>query len=350
MAGTCPHCGIRISGQLRRCPQCNEYCHMAHDVCPECGTELEHVQLPQEEEPEEVCMPQQQQKKSHRSVWPTIILVILILASAGTGGYYYTLHLKEQKEREDYERLEGKTNPEFYQQFLVTYPESPYYQEIEGRMQELLEEKKDWEQLLRDINRSNVLQFLQKHPNTLRQRTCESLLDSIDWLDALTVGSEEAISDYLQKHPAGRYAGDAADKKNVLLLTKVTASERTMIRGTLETFFSKVIANQDAEAARAAVPDTMINFCGKEKADIETILQFAQDKKAKDVLGLHYDLGQQMSVRKETLPDGNTGFSVEVSLQETISRSDVTQPLSNVYNVNALINQDQKIVRMFITK
>ena len=71
---------------------------------------------------------------------------------------------------------------------------------------------------------------------------------------------------------------------------------------------------------------------------------------AKDVIGLHYAIGQKMEVHKETLPDSNTGFSVEVELQETISRSDANLPTSNHYRVNALINQEQKIVRMNIVK
>ena len=71
---------------------------------------------------------------------------------------------------------------------------------------------------------------------------------------------------------------------------------------------------------------------------------------ATDVIGLHYLISQQMNVRKESLPDGNIGFAVEVGVQETISRSDTNQPTSNLYHVTALINQEQKILRMNIAK
>lgn len=254
----------------------------------------------------------------------------------------------EKKEQIDYERLEGVTNPEFYQQFLIDYPKSKHHDEINERMQVLLLETEDWKKLLKSINRSNVSSFLQKHPNSLRQRACEDMLDSIDWQDALAIGSEEAITDYLHRHPSGRFVDDAAEKKNALLLSKVTPEEKAMIRGTLESFFSKVIGGQDLEAAKAAIPDTMINFCGKQNADAEAIIEYAKEKMAKDVIGLHYSIGQKMDVRKETLPDSNTGFSVEVSLQETISRSDTNQPSSHHYRVNALINHEQKIVKLII--
>ena len=276
------------------------------------------------------------------------IFSLLLLCLLGIGGYQYYQHEREEKEKIDYERLEGVTNPEFYQQFLIDYPNSEHYEEIEERMRVLQTEAEEWKQLLKNVNRSSVSLFLQKHPNSLRQRACEDMLDSIDWQDALAIGSEEAVTDYLHRHPSGRYVSDAAEKKNALLLSKVTPEEKAMIRGTLEAFFSNAIANQDLEAAKTAIPDTMISFCGKQNADAEAIVEYAKEKMAKDVIGLHYIIGQKMDIRKETLPDGNTGFAVEVNLQETISRSDTDLPSSNLYRVNALLNQEQKIVRMNI--
>ena len=256
----------------------------------------------------------------------------------------------QQKEQADYERLADVTNPEFFQQFLIDYPESQHCDEIRELMQVLQEEAKEWDKLLKGISRKNVTSFMQKYPQSLRQRICEDLLDSIDWHDAQAIDSEEAVTDYLSKHPSGRHVTEAAEKKNALLLAKVTQEERAMIRGTLEAFFSKAIAKQDIEAAKAAIPDTTINFCGNQKADAEAIVQYAREKKAKDVIGLHYLIGEKLEVHKATLPDGNTGFSVEVGLQETISRSDTNKPTSNSYRVTALLNQEQKIVRLNIIK
>lgn len=342
MAGTCPGCGTKIAGNLHKCPNCGNYCLLTQGKCPECGTELEASSPKTEERKRKVV-----ERKPRKSIWRVIIYSILFLILAGAGTYYY-MYRMQQKEKADYWRLEGVTNPEFYQQFLIDHPNSRYSAEIEERMHALQTEAEDWNKLLKGINRTNVSAFMQKHPGSLRQRACEDLLDSIDWNDALAIGNEEAITDYLSKHPSGRYVDDAAVRKNSLLLSKVTPEEKAMIRGTLESFFSKVIGGQDLEAAKAAIPDTMVNFCGKQNADAEAIIEYAKEKMAKDVIGLHYAIGQKMDVRKETLPDGNTGFAVEVSLHETISRSDTEQPSSNNYRVNALINQEQKIVKLII--
>lgn len=358
MAGTCPHCGTVISGNLRQCPDCGGYCLLTQDNCPECGKllfepkETKPQQQPDTPEGNEGKALEEsrgkKRKKKKRAKWPRILLVLLLLALACAGAYYYYLYMAEQKEEADYHRLEGITNPEFYQQFLIDHPKSKHCDEISQRMQDLLQEVADWNQLQKKVSRTTISQFMQKHPASLRQRELDDMLDSIDWQDALRLGNEEAITDYLHRHPSGRYADDAAARKNALLLSKVTPEEKAMLRGTLESFFSKVIGQQDIEAAKAALPDTMLSFCGKQNADAETVIAYAKDKMASDVIGLHYAFGQKMDVRKETMPDGNTGFAVEVSLQETISRSDASQPSANYYRVNALINQEQKIVKLNI--
>ena len=353
MAGTCPNCGTQIAGQLRRCPNCGNFCLKKQDKCPECDAKLEEEETLSEPTQDDNKRPSPlKEKKRGSKKWRFIkgFLILLCLVLLGVGYYFYHQQQMQEKEQADYERLEGITNPEFYQQFLIDHPDSKYCQEIEERMQTLQTEADEWQQLLKKVNRSSVTQFMQKHPGSLRQRICEDLLDSIDWQDALAIGNEEAVTDYLAKHPEGCYVSDAAEKKNALLLSKVTPEEKGMIRGTLEAFFSKVIGSQDIEAAKAAIPDTMVSFCGKENADAEAIIEYAKAKMAKDVIGLHYDIGQQMNVRKETLPDGNTGFAVEVGLEETISRSETSQPTSNHYRVSTLINHEQKIVRMNIFK
>jgi rRNA maturation protein Nop10 len=354
MAGTCPHCGIHISGQLRHCPHCNEYCLQTQDTCPECGEKLEPIPVVTAEKDEIVVdkasSNEPKKKKSYKSIGWTCIFALISSFFAFAGYYYYTTEQMRQKEQSDYERLANMTDPKTFRQFLDDYPESQHFDEVNERMLALQAEAEEWQRLLQNVNRAALARFVQKYPTTLRKRACEDMLDSIDWQEAVAVGNENAITDYLARHPFGRYTSEAAEIKNALLLSKVTLAERTMIRGTLESFFAKVIANQDIEAARAAIPDSMINFCGKDNADAEAIIQYANEKKEKDVIGLHYVIAQQMSVRKETLHDGSIGYSAEFNLQETISRSDTKQPMSNIYRVSALVNQEQKIVRMSISK
>lgn len=366
MAGTCPHCGTSISGHLRNCPKCGSYCLDSQDKCPECGNLLEAPvaestltssrgeealkgNAGEQEQLAETSTSGKKKKKNTplRGLVGAIIFLILLC----TGYYFYDKQRLQQEEQAEYERLLTVTNPDYCQRFLNTYPDSKHYEEINERMRMLQAEAEEWEQLHKHITRDGVLRFMQNHPESLRQRICEDMLDSIDWQKAQVAGGEEeALTEYLAQHPSGIHASEAAEKKNALLLAKVTPGERAMLRGTLEAFFTNAIARQDSVAARAAIPDTMMSFNGMKDVGVEAIVKYASEKMATDVIGLHYLVGQQINVRKETLPDGNIGFAVEVGVQETISRSDTNLPTSNLYRVSALINQEQKILRMNISK
>jgi len=365
MAGTCPHCGTSISGHLRTCPKCGTYCLVSQEKCPECGTQLEspHTedtiaspanQLAEKEREAATTAsaPKEKERKASplRGFLRKLVGLVIFLILICTGYHFYDKQRWQQKEQAEYERLLTVTNPDFCQQFLIQYPDSKHYEEINERMLMLQAEAEAWEKLHTNITREGILRFMQDHPESLRQRICEDMLDSIDWQKALAAESEEALTEYLSQHPSGSHASEAAEKKNALLLAKVTPEERAMLRGTLEAFFANAIARQDTVAARAAIPDTMMSFCGKKDIGAEAIVEYASEKMATDVIGLHYLISQQMNVRKESLPDGNIGFAVEVGVQETISRSDTNQPTSNLYHVTALINQEQKILRMNIAK
>ena len=352
MAGTCPGCGIRISGHLCTCPGCGSHCLIHQDTCPQCGAPLENKPAPSPEPSPEEETPKKAPRKRKR-IWKWLacaIVAALLLGALGAGGDYYHQQLLQQREQARYERLCETTNPDFYQQFLDEYPESEHCDEVRERMLRLQEEAREWQQVRQAVNRVSIISFMQKYPGSVRLRICEDMIDSIDWQEAQAVGSEEAITAYLTQHPAGRYADCAAETKNALRLSKVTTGERALIRGALETFFSKAIANRDIKAASQAIDSTMVMFCGKKDADAEAIIQYASEKKAKDVIGLHYLIDQKMSAHKEMLAGGVVCYSVEFEMLETISRSDISQPASCNYRVTALISEEYKIVQMEITK
>ena len=278
-------------------------------------------------------------------LWGAAAVVVLILL--GTGIYLFLQYRTDQRELADYKRLEGTTNPEYYQKFLNDYPDGKYYDEIRGRMLILQSEAVDWDALQRNITRTGVANFMQQHPNSLHLRTCEDMLDSLDWKAALAVGSEDAFNKYLADHPSGRYAGDAADKMNAVQLARVSPSEERRIRSKLESFFTNAIGKQDIDAARAAIIEPF-KFNTNQDATAETIIDYANRKMASDVISLDYEMGESIDIHKETLSDNDFGYAVKFTLHETINRSDTSQPTEKRYQVNAMLNYEYKIIRLII--
>lgn len=352
MAGTCPHCGVKIANNLRLCPECGAYCLNEQNECPQCHASLSvEITLQLEEaqtapEPEKPVEPKPVKRKSRMPhVAPLIVgCIIAIIISI----YYYDIQKVKDKEASDFARLEKVTNPEFYQQFLIDYPDSEHYTEVEERMHKLLDETDDWQKVMKNCTKEELTHFMQAHPYTNRMRICEDMIDSIEWNEALSQKTDEAIDTYLQNHPEGRYAGEAAEKKNEIAKMKITDEEKNMIRGRLETFFTAGLSKQDQEQIAALIPEKMTSFCGTEDATPEQIVDFAKKKMEKDVIGLHYLIGTDLSIRKVTLPDSSLGYAVNFTLEETINRSDTNQPASKSYKVSATLTAEQKLLKMSI--
>ena len=352
MAGTCPHCGIKIAGNLKQCPNCNEYCLNSQDKCPYCETTLsvatEEVIEQQEEETASTTETKEKPaKKKNKTLIFSITFALLLVIIFG--GLFY-LDYKNSIEREDAEfsRLENTSNPEYYNDFLAKYPKSKHYQEVKERLNVLLDETEEWGKMIKNVNRSEIEKFMKTHPYSQRLQICEDMIDSIDWNEATKLKTEEAYVNYLNTHPDGKFAEDASQKKNELGLMRITAQDKAIIRTTLENFFTVAMSRQDIALISEAIPEKMENFCGTEDATPEQIITFAKNKMAVDVMGFHYSIGDNFSVRKQTISDGTTGYAVEFTLQEIISRSDTNQPNTKSYQVSALLNADHKIVRMNI--
>lgn len=368
-AGTCPHCNTRISGHLRNCPKCGAFCLCEQDKCPKCGEALEpepkqlpgrtcpycRSYIPYEYGNRCVCCghalepePKPRKKRKFRTKALAVICTALCLMLGVAGGYFLYQKQEKQKVQDAYEKLADVSNPDFYQEFLDAYPESEYVEEINERMLALQAEQEAWLQVTKKPTRKNILHFMEEHPTSLRLCMCEDMIDSMDWAKAQANSSAEAIDTYLESHPAGRYASEAAELKNALMLTKITSNDKALLRGTLEAFFAYGIAKQDTAAINHAIPGTMKDFCGIANADAECIARYAREQMTKEAMGQHFLVSQDLDIKKELLPDGEIGFAVAFSLNETVSNENPNKTSAGTYRVTALLNFDQKIIRMTI--
>ena len=355
MAGTCPHCGVSIQNNIKSCPNCGTICFNAQEACPQCNTPLPVINQPNAATPDKATPePDRENKTENKSekrktshlafVLSSIVLVIII----GSGLYYLNYQHRIQQEEADYARLAEVTNPEFYQQFLLDYPDSKYTAQVQQRMQQLNEEAADWNRVMSSKNRVDIAKFIYTHPHSVRIKICENMLDSIDWNEAYKLRTEEAVENYLSNHAEGLYVAEAATLKNELIKTKVTPQDADMIRGVLDAFFTNAIGKQSLDAIKAAIPEKMSVFNDNSDVTPEQIVAYAKKKIDKDVIGLHYLIGQEFRVTKEMTASGEVNYKASFALEETISRSDVTQPNTNTYRVTATLDAERKITSMVI--
>lgn len=353
MAGTCPTCGVSIRGHLIKCDQCGAYYLDHESQCPQCGAAVTKTapepDTTQSSEP--TTTPQPEKKRGKGRIFlraAGVTFALIVLGSLAVGGYYH-YHVQQdiRLEQKRFAELERLSDPRFFEQFLQDFPNSVYKDNVQKRLNVLNMQQKEWEMVVTG-NREALQKFLEKYPNSYHVRQCEQLIDSMDWQDALADTTGKGIDRYLEQHPEGHYADLAAQRKNELAKTSVSLTEKSMIRGTLDIFFNNVMQSADTVKVAQVIVQPMESFCGKKGATAQDVMQYMEQKKGKDVIGIHYTVANVLNVRRESLSDGTLGYHVECTVDETVSRSDTSKPANKCYNISCRMTADRRVIQMSI--
>lgn len=132
-----------------------------------------------------------------------LIAVIAILDIKASG----------EREQRDYQRLEGCTNPAFFEDFMVKYPESEHIDEIRAKYQKYSVLNDEWEAVASKCDREELANFARMNPSSPFLRTCKDMIDSLDWFEAKELNSIAAMEKYMGEHPNGLYVADAMGVK-----------------------------------------------------------------------------------------------------------------------------------------
>lgn len=349
-AGTCPHCGIAIAGHIHQCPACGAFNTENKLTCVVCGKELE---IPQSHAPNEnpqmsslSSVPEPKPKKKGSSVISCLIVLAILLGLIAGGYFWFSHNQKLQKEEREFSLLQKTTKPEYFQQFLTTYPNSKHFDEVQKRIRQLEAEEGEWKQALQANDKSKYEEFLHAHPTSYHARECESKLDSLDWIIAKKENTEESVKKYIYDHPAGLYIDQATDLQTELAKMAVSQEERPLVIAVFDSFCN-ALSHRDSALLSGIMLETMSNFNGKENAKPADIIAFAESKMAPDVIGLHYLVGTPIDLQKEIQEDGTMNYVAAFNLEETINRSDAgQQQTNNTYQVISKLNADKKIISM----
>ena len=169
---------------------------------------------------------------SHFSRWLIAAVILLLLIIGGL--YFYDYRAEQQREQRAYELLQGCSNPDFYEDFIVRFPKSDRIEEVRARYEEAKMQQNQWQVLVASGTREDLQQFVREHPTSPYIKVAQARIDSLDWVEAKQARTIAAVSRYIATHPDGYYV-DQAD----------------MLRSSLER------AKAEAEAAAAALRDSL---------------------------------------------------------------------------------------------
>ena len=276
-----------------------------------------------------------------KHTWVYILVVGIILAAiVGLGAVYY-FYQSSQSEDKAYVMLEGNENVQDYEDYLKNYPNGPHAEEVRQRLEELKTMYADWTRIQNSEYATDFERFKESHPTSTLVKQADLKIDSLDWVTAQKLNTPEAIEEYLDKHPEGRYIAEAGIAQNELANTQVSEAERQGISESLNGFF-QAFANNDEASLFTYITPTMTQFLSKRNATKADVGNIVKNTYSEDIENCSFVLNNDYQITKSVSSDGKVAYKVSFSVDQHIQRSGEGKTFGS-YTANATLTGDLKI-------
>lgn len=277
---------------------------------------------------------------------PRKILVLLFFVVVISGIVFFIVADKKREEgleQRAYERLASCTNLLWYEDYILRFPEGKHITEVKQMYDKAKKEQDDFFMNAAMGSKEELQKFIDEHPASPYIRTCQNRIDSLDWDVAVTTNTKESYQAYLQEHPDGIFADVANENKTTLVKLEVTNEERSMLRGSLDTFLS-AMTSCDESRINATTSDNLV-FCGQTGADGSNVINFySYNFHQEDVMGVHFNVNGGINITKKpsVTKQGSYDYSINANLDVTLNRSSVDSVGTQRWKINAQLTPDRK--------
>lgn len=276
-----------------------------------------------------------------KHTWVYILVVGIILAAiVGLGAVYY-FYQSSQSEDKAYVLLEGNENVQDYEDYLKNFPNGPHTEEVRQRLEELKTMYADWTRIQNSEYATDFERFKESHPTSTLVKQADMKIDSLDWVTAQKLNTPEAMEEYLDKHPEGRYISEAGIAQNELANTQVSDAERQGISESLNGFF-QAFANNDEASLFTYITPTMTQFLSKRNATKADVGNIVKNTYSEDIENCSFVLNNDYQITKSVSSDGKVAYKVSFSVDQHIQRSGEGKTFGS-YTANATLTGEFKL-------
>ena len=276
-----------------------------------------------------------------KHTWVYILVVGIILAAiVGLGAVYY-FYQSSQSEDKAYVMLEGNENVQDYEDYLKNFPNGPHAEEVRQRLEELKTMYADWTRIQNSEYATDFERFKESHPTSTLVKQADMKIDSLDWVTAQKLNTPEAMEEYWDKHPEGRYISEAGIAQNELANTQVSDAERQGISESLNGFF-QAFANNDEASLFTYITPTMTQFLSKRNATKADVGNIVKNTYSEDIENCSFVLNNDYQITKSVSSDGKVAYKVSFSVDQHIQRSGEGKTFGS-YTANATLTGEFKL-------
>lgn len=275
-----------------------------------------------------------------KKTWVYVLVGIAVAAVIGLGATYY-FYQSSQSEDKAYVMLEGNENVQDYEDYLKNFPNGPHAEEVRQRLEELKTMYADWTRIQNSEYATDFERFKESHPTSTLVKQADMKIDSLDWVTAQKLNTPEAMEEYLDKHPEGRYISEAGIAQNELANTQVSDAERQGISESLNGFF-QAFANNDEASLFTYITPTMTQFLSKRNATKADVGNIVKNTYSEDIENCSFVLNNDYQITKSVSSDGKVAYKVSFSVDQHIQRSGEGKTFGS-YTANATLTGDLKL-------
>lgn len=355
---TCPHCHKYISSLVTRCPECgkelknngvNEDSDGLDDTVSSNDSETtsneENVaKIKSSADPSNLTRRLRVilKRVSYRRI--ALFLATILTVTAVTFFLIKDCERSANLEQRAFDRLTGCTNLNFYEDYIVRFPDGKHIDEVKKLYAQVKTQSAQFYQQTSNGTKEELLLFIKNNPSSPYCKVCELRIDSLDWQDASAANTVSAYGQYLADHPQGIFVEVANETKNRLAKLEVTEEERSKLHGMLDSFLS-ALASNDAGRIDQLLGGP-ITFCSQTGMSGEGIVTLNQQHfNSPDILGVHFALQGGLSIKKRPSASsaGEYVYTINAQYEATLNRTATDSTHVQTWAFTAQLTPDRKV-------
>lgn len=370
-APTCPSCGVEIAGKIIRCTQCGEAYFNNQEACPNCHHPAQAAPMQPTNAPataegtlsgggatptpphsgsgHQAPSPTPAPRKGVKA-WPFVVALIVALLVCGASFYFYN-DARRDKENAAYAFAMGSDDPFVLQTYLDNNADAPeaHRDSVLARLEFLKKQDLEWSNAATSGSKAALEDYLARHPESEHADEAKHKIDSIDWATASGENTIEAMEAYLSSHANGEHVDEANTALKAIKAKTVQSEDRTLVATALRRFFQSVNARNESQLENSVTP-LLTNFLGKTDATKADVVTFMNKIYKDDITNMNWRLGSDYKIEKKEIGDEQYEYTVAVSAEQSIDRTDADKETEARYQIRATINPEGLVSALSMTK
>ena len=283
-------------------------------------------------------------KKNYIPVVVSLAITALIAAVC----FYFYQDTKMSRETEAFDLAMKSQDVHQLNSFLRNFTDASaeHKAAINEKIASITKEEEALSLSLVTRDKSKLKRYLVDYPDSPQKQKILSMIDSIDWEEALKTNTKAAYDQYIAEHATGLFIKEAKDKVTVKVLV-ASAEDEAMAKSLFREFFLSVNGNDASRLAPTLGPE-ISSFMGTEKASNGQVIDWMKRQHGDDVSSVIWKLNHDYKITKRE-QGGSKNYDIVFTAKQTIVHKDGRATSEN-FRITSGVTGNNKISSMNMSK